>query len=148
MSLHELSNDPGVKRDRMRVGRGRGSGKGKTCGRGTKGQKSRSGYSRKATFEGGQMPLFRRLPKRGFKNPLGTVYTPVNVTALSRFEDGATVTVETLRAAGLANGSRVKIKILGRGDAPDRKLTVQAHAFSASARAKIEAAGGTCEVIS
>lgn len=147
MNLHELSNDPGVKRSRMRVGRGRGSGKGKTCGRGTKGQKSRSGYSRKATFEGGQMPLVRRLPKRGFNNPLGTVYTPVNVAALSRFEDGSTVTVDDMRAAGLAKGSQVKIKILGHGDAPDRKLHVQAHAFSASAKAKIEAAGGTCEVV-
>jgi large subunit ribosomal protein L15 len=147
MNLHELTNNPGAKRSRMRVGRGQGSGKGTTAGRGTKGQKSRSGYSRKATFEGGQMPLVRRLPKRGFKNPGGTVYAPVNVAALSRFAEGGTITIQDLRAAGLANGPQAKIKILGHGDAPDRKLQVQAHAFSAAARAKIEAAGGTCEVV-
>ena len=91
--------------------------------------------------------MTRRLPKRGFNNPFGTVYTPVNINSLDRFEDGAEVTVEALRKAGLANGKDVKIKILGQGAAVNRRLNIQAHAFSASARAKIEAAGGTCTVI-
>ena len=146
MNLHDLGNESS-RPNRMRVGRGRGSGKGKTSGRGHKGQKSRSGYSRKPIFEGGQMPLVRRLPKRGFNNPLGTVYTPINVSNLAQFEDGTEVTVDVLKKAGLANGSRVKVKILGQGAALDRKLQVKAHAFSASAREKIEAAGGTCEVV-
>ncbi len=93
------------------------------------------------------MPLVRRLPKRGFNNPRGTVYTPINVSKLSQFEDGTDVTIDVLLKAGLANGSRVKIKILGQGAAMERKLQVKAHAFSASARQKIEAAGGTCEVV-
>jgi len=148
MSLHTLTNTRGARHRKIRVGRGRSSGKGKTCGRGTKGQMSRKGHKHRAVFEGGQMPLVRRLPKRGFNNPLGTVYTPVNVARLSQFEDGTDVTIERLREAGMANGSRVKIKILGQGADLDRKLNVKAHSFSASARKKIEAAGGSCEVVS
>jgi len=148
MSLHTLTNERGARHRKLRVGRGRSSGKGKTCGRGTKGQMSRKGHKHRAVFEGGQMPLVRRLPKRGFNNPFGTVYTPVNVARLSQFEDGTDVTIERMREAGMANGSRVKIKILGHGAGLDRKLNVKAHAFSASARQKIEAAGGSCEVIS
>lgn len=146
MDLHSLTNTEGSRHRIMRVGRGRGSGKGKTCGRGTKGQMSRSGHKHKPTFEGGQMRLVRRLPKRGFKNPCATEYLPVNVASLNAFEDGSEVTAETLRAAGLAKGTIDRVKILGRGDL-EHKLTVKAHAFSASARQKIEAAGGTCEVI-
>jgi large subunit ribosomal protein L15 len=146
MDLHSLSNTEGARHRIMRVGRGRGSGKGKTCGRGTKGQMSRSGHKHKPTFEGGQMRLVRRLPKRGFTNPCGTGYQPVNVASLNGFEDGSEVTVETLRKAGLANGTVSRIKLLGQGKL-ERKLTVKVHAFSASAREKIEAAGGSCEVI-
>jgi len=147
MSLHTQTNEPGARHRKMRVGRGSSSGKGRTCGRGTKGQMSRKGHKHRSVFEGGQMPLVRRLPKRGFNNPFGTVYTPVSVAKLARFEDGTDVTIDRLRKAGLANGSRVKIKILGHGADLGRKLNVKAHAFSASARQKIEAAGGRCEVI-
>jgi large subunit ribosomal protein L15 len=147
MSLHTLSVQGSGRKARKRVGRGRSSGTGKTSGRGHKGQKSRSGYARKKAFEGGQMPLTRRIPKRGFNNPLGTVYTPINVGSLNRFEDGADVTPDTLRQARLANGRDVKIKILGSGGELQRRLSVKAHAFSASARRIIEASGGSCEVI-
>lgn len=148
MSLHDLKTVEGARHRRIRLGRGRGSGKGKTSGKGHKGQMARSGHKHKKIFEGGQMPLVRRLPKRGFNNPLGTVYTPVNLSRLSAaFAEGAEVDVAALRKAGLANGSRVKIKVLGFGQV-DKSLTVKAHAFSASAREKIEAAGGTCEVVS
>lgn len=146
MNLHSLKNTPGARRPRMRVGRGESSGKGKTCGRGNKGQMSRSGHNRKPTFEGGQMRLIRRLPKRGFNHPGGVRYVPVNLAALAALPEGAPITVEAMRAAGLARGAHARIKILGAGEV-GRKMTVQAHAFSASARAKIEAAGGTCEVI-
>jgi large subunit ribosomal protein L15 len=145
MNLHTLTKTPGATKGRKRLGRGRASGTGKTSGKGHKGQMARKGHKRKIGFEGGQMRLIRRLPKRGFKNPTRIVYIPVNVGALDAFADGAEVTVEALRAGGLARGSADGIKILGRGELT-RKLTVKAHAFSESARAKIEAVGGTCEV--
>jgi large subunit ribosomal protein L15 len=130
----------------MRVGRGEGSGKGKTSGRGHKGQMARKGAHHREFFEGGQIPLYRRLPKRGFNHENKCQYAPVNVGLLSRFEDGSTVTLDDLRAAGLANGVINGVKILGMGDL-DRKLTVQAQAFSAVAREKIEKAGGQCEIV-
>jgi large subunit ribosomal protein L15 len=121
---------------------------GKTSGRGTKGQGARSGSSIRAGFEGGQMPLIRRIPKRGFNNARHTVrYVAVNLESLNQFEDGASVGVVELKKAGLANGPVPGIKILGRGEVT-RKLKVSAHAFSASARAKIEGQGGSCEVLS
>ena len=146
MKLHELSSAPGSRRRRSRVGRGMGSGSGKTCGRGHKGQMARKGHKRKAGFEGGQMRLIRRIPKRGFTNPYGRVFIPVNVADLARFDEGTEVTPDVLRSSGLACGRSDGIKILGRGEL-DKKLTVRASAFSASARQKIEAAGGTCEVV-
>ena len=146
MNLHSLSNEPGARHRRKRVGRGESSGSGRTSGRGNKGQMSRSGARRRPGFEGGQMPLIRRIPKRGFNHPHGTEHVPVNVEALNRYADGAEVTAEQLRAEGLARGPGLPVKILGQGEL-QRKLAVKAHAFSASARAKIEAAGGTCEVV-
>lgn len=147
MKLHELKKSEGSTHRRIRVGRGRASGKGKTCGRGEKGQMSRSGSSHKPTFEGGQMPLVRRLPKRGFKNTrFAAVVRPVNLVSLDLFEDGAVVDLAAMYDAGLVNGSFDKVKVLGKGEI-SKKLTVKAHAFSASAKAAIEAAGGTCEVI-
>jgi large subunit ribosomal protein L15 len=129
------------------LGQGESSGHGKTSGRGGKGQTARSGSSIRIGFEGGQMPLTRRIPKRGFNNTRhGTRYVPVNLDTLNRFEDGARVDEAALRSVGLANGRSDGIKILGEGDVT-RKLTVSAHAFSATARAKIEAKGGVCEVI-
>jgi large subunit ribosomal protein L15 len=146
MKLHSLSTNPRAARTRKRVGRGESSGMGKTCGRGTKGQMSRKGHKHKAGFEGGQMRLIRRIPKRGFKNFARKVFIPVNVGDLACFEDGAAVDAGLLRARGLANGAGDGIKILGQGEL-SRKLTVKAAAFSAGARAKIEAAGGSCEVV-
>ena len=147
-TLHSLSNKPGARKRRIRVGRGMGSGKGKTCGRGHKGQMSRSGHKRKPTFEGGQMRLTRRLPKRGFNNTrFGTVYSPVNLWQLDRFEDGDEVNAETLAAKGLVSGRKPLVKILGQGEVT-RKLTVKVHAYSTAAKGKIEAAGGTAEVVS
>jgi large subunit ribosomal protein L15 len=145
MDLHSLENTSGARHRRMRVGRGTGSGKGKTSGRGHKGQMARKGHKRKLGFEGGQMRLIRRIPKRGFTNPTQVVFTPVNVDALSRFDEGTEVTADVLRKAGLASGPDA-IKILGRGELT-KKLTVKVRAFSATARAKIEAAGGACEVV-
>ncbi len=147
MRLHDLKPRPGAKHRRKRLGQGESSGHGKTSGRGGKGQTARSGSSIRVGFEGGQMPLIRRIPKRGFNNVnFTTRYLGVNVEALNRFEEGARVDEETLRKAGLANGHGEGIKILGDGELT-RKLTVSAHAFSASARAKIEARGGVCELI-
>lgn len=146
MNLHTLKNNAGSKTRRMRVGRGRASGKGKTCGRGHKGQMARKGANHKAGFEGGQMRLIRRIPKRGFKNPSRTEYVPVNLSSLAVFDAGADVTVEALRKAGLVKVRNAPVKILGYGEL-DNKLNVKASAFSESARRKIEAAGGTCEVI-
>jgi large subunit ribosomal protein L15 len=148
MRLHDLKPRPGAKHRRKRLGQGESSGHGKTAGRGGKGQTARSGSSIRIGFEGGQMPLIRRIPKRGFNNTrFGTRYLPVNLESLNQFADGARVDAAALKAAGLANGPGDGIKILGAGDLT-KKLTVCAHAFSASARAKIEAKGGACEVVS
>jgi large subunit ribosomal protein L15 len=147
MRLHTLKPRPGAKHRRKRLGQGESSGHGKTAGRGGKGQTARSGSSIRIGFEGGQMPLIRRIPKRGFNNARHTIeYVPVNLESLNRFEDGATVDELALRNVGLANGPVKRIKILGNGDL-SKKLNVTAHAFSASARAKIEKLGGTCQVI-
>jgi len=147
MRLHDLKPRPGAKHRTKRLGQGESSGRGKTSGRGGKGQSARSGSSIRIGFEGGQMPLIRRMPKRGFNNARHAVrYLPVNLEALNRFEDGTRVDEQALRAVGLANGRAAGIKILGTGKLT-RKLTVVAHAFSASARTQIEGAGGTCEVV-
>jgi large subunit ribosomal protein L15 len=149
MRLHDLKPNPGAKTRRKRVGRGPGSGRGKTSTRGHKGQGSRAGSSTRASFEGGQMPYIRRLPKRGFNNARTRVeYLPVNLAALEEhFEAGATVNLEAILAHGLANGrGAVRVKILGQGKLT-KKLAVKAHAYSAPAKAAIEAAGGSCEVI-
>jgi large subunit ribosomal protein L15 len=147
MRLHDLKPRPGARHRRKRLGQGESSGRGKTSGRGGKGQTARSGSSIRIGFEGGQMPLIRRIPKRGFNNARhATNYIPVNLEALNRFEDGARVDQAALRSAGLANGRLDRIKILGTGEL-SRKLTVSAHAFSASAKSKIEAKGGSCELI-
>ena len=147
MRLHTLQPRPGAKHRRKRLGQGESSGHGKTSGRGGKGQTARSGSSIRPGFEGGQMPLIRRMPKRGFNNQrFGTEYLPVNVEDLNRFDDGASIDEQALRKAGLANGSSDGIKILGDGELT-KKLAVRAHAFSAKAKAKIESRGGTCELI-
>jgi large subunit ribosomal protein L15 len=147
MRLHDLKPRPGAKHRRKRLGQGESSGHGKTSGRGGKGQTARSGSSIRIGFEGGQMPLIRRIPKRGFNNARHTIrYAAVNIESLNQFDDGARVDAEAICEAGLANGPIKRIKILGDGDL-SRKLTVSAHAFSASAKSKIEAKGGTCEVI-
>ena len=147
MRLHDLKPRPGAKHRRKRLGSGESSGHGKTSGRGGKGQTARSGSSIRPGFEGGQMPLIRRIPKRGFNNARhATRYLPVNLEALNRFDDGTRVDETALRAAGLANGRGSGIKVLGGGEIT-RKLTVCAHAFSASAKTKIEGKGGTCELI-
>ncbi len=147
MRLHDLKPRPGSKHRRKRLGQGESSGRGKTSGRGGKGQTARSGSSIRIGFEGGQMPLIRRIPKRGFNNARhATVYIPVNLDALNQFEDGARVDEVALRATGAANGPGAGVKILGTGKLT-KKLTVTAHAFSASARKGIEAAGGVCEVV-
>jgi large subunit ribosomal protein L15 len=148
MRLHDLKPRPGAKHRRKRLGQGESSGHGKTSGRGGKGQTARSGSSIRIGFEGGQMPLIRRIPKRGFNNKRhGTRYHAVNLESLNQFEDGSRVDATMLRNAGLANGRVQGIKILGDGELT-RKLVVSAHAFSASAKTKIEAKGGTCELVS
>jgi len=141
MKLHDLSPAKGSKKAKKRVGRGPGSGLGKTAGRGAKGQKSRSGHSHRPGFEGGQMPLVRRVPKRGFTNIFRTEYVVVNVGELAELEGD--VSPESLAAHGMVRRGRL-VKVLGDGEV-GRALTVKAHAFSASARQKIEAAGGSCE---
>jgi len=147
VNLTDVKKSAKAHRSRKRVGRGMGSGKGKTCGRGHKGAKSRAGYSRKMTYEGGQMPLFRRLPKRGFSNVRWAVpVTVVNVEVLNRFRKGTDVGPDELRAEGVIKGKLVRLKVLGRGEL-QKALTVRAHAFSASAAEKIEKAGGKAEVI-
>ncbi len=148
MRLHDLKPKAGARHRRKRVGRGRGSGRGKTSTRGTKGQHSRAGSSVRPGFEGGQMPLARRLPKRGFNNKrFATVLLPVNLKGLEEnFEAGATVDEQAIRDAGLANGKSDGIKVLGVGKLT-KKLAVTATGFSASAKAAIEAAGGSCTVI-
>ena len=145
MDLSNLRPAEGSKHsDNFRRGRGHGSGNGKTAGKGHKGQKARSGAPRPG-FEGGQMPLYRRIPKRGFKSRNSKEIVGINLSALERFEDGATVTVETLMEAGVVKNPRDGVKILGSGELT-KKLTVQVDAFSASAKEKIEALGGKAEV--
>ena len=146
MRLEELRPADGSRATRKRVGRGIGSGLGKTSGKGHKGQKARSGGGKGPAFEGGQTPLQRRLPKRGFKNFNRTVWAEVNLEALNRFADGTEVTPELLISNGIIKKLEDGVKVLGRGEL-DKKLVVKAHAFSASATAKIEAAGGKAEVI-
>jgi large subunit ribosomal protein L15 len=146
MELNKLKPKKGARHAKKRVGRGPGSGHGKTAGRGEKGQKSRTGFSRMLGFEGGQMPLHRRLPKRGFTNIFKKEIATVNVSDLERFENGATVDENALRKAGLVKGQNHGIKILGDGKLT-KKLTVHANKFSASARKHIEGAGGTCQEI-
>jgi len=148
MRLHNLKPRPGSKHRRKRLGQGESSGRGKTAGRGGKGQTARSGSSIRVGFEGGQMPLIRRIPKRGFNNAeFTTAYSPVNVGELNQFEDGARVDEMALRSVGLANGPKLGIKILGSGELT-KKLTVVVSAISASAKTKIEAKGGTVEIVS
>lgn len=147
MKLHDLQPAPGSKKRRKRVGRGIAAGQGKTAGRGTKGQGARAGGGKGPYFEGGQLPLVRRLPfKRGFTNLWRVEYAEVNLDRLEAFEGGAEVSPTTLCEAGIIKSANKPVVILARGDL-DRKLMVKAHRFSASARAKIEAAGGTVEVL-
>ena len=146
MKLHELKPAEGSRKVRNRVGRGSGSGNGKTAGRGHKGQNARSGGGGRPGFEGGQNPLFRRLPKRGFTNINRKEYAIVNLEALNRFEDGAEVTAALLLETGIVSNEKAGIKVLGHGTL-SKKLTVKAHKFSASAKEAIENAGGTIEVI-
>lgn len=146
MKLHELHPAEGSRHVRNRVGRGSSSGNGKTAGRGQKGQKSRSGGGVRLGFEGGQTPLFMRLPKRGFTNINRKDYAIVNLDVLNRFEDGAEVTPTTLIEAGIVKDAKAGIKILGNGELT-KKLTVKAAKFSKSATTAIEAAGGSVEVI-
>jgi len=146
MELSNLKPKKGARHARKRVGRGPGSGHGKTASRGEKGQKSRSGFSRKLGFEGGQMPLHRRLPKRGFTNIFKKEYAVINLADLERFDNGTTVDEAALRQAGLVKGKHDGIKVLGNGKL-SKKLTVAATKFSATAKSAIEAAGGTVQEI-
>jgi large subunit ribosomal protein L15 len=146
MKLHELKPSEGSRKERNRVGRGTGSGNGKTSGKGHKGQNARSGGGVRPGFEGGQTPLFQRLPKRGFTNINRKDFAIVNLETLARFEDGTVVTPELLIETGVVSNAKAGIKILGKGTL-DKKLTVSAHKFSSTAKEAIEAAGGTIEVI-
>ncbi len=146
MKLHELRAVPGATKAPKRKGRGTASGQGTTAGRGMNGQKSRSGGGVRPGFEGGQMPLYRRIPKRGFTNIWGTEYAEVNVEDLNKFEAGTVVTPEMLKEAGLVKKLLDGVKVLGNGNL-EKNLTVQAHKFSKTAVEKIEAAGGKAEVI-
>lgn len=146
MKLHELQPVEGSRKERNRVGRGIGSGNGKTSGRGQKGQKARSGGGVRPGFEGGQNPLFRRIPKRGFNNVNRKDYAIVNLSDLNKFEDGAIVTPVALREAKIIKKELSGVKVLATGTV-EKKLTVQAHKFSSSAKEAIEAAGGVCEVL-
>ena len=142
MNLEEVMRNGVRRKKRKRIGRGPGSGQGKTAGKGQKGQKSRSGYSRRYAFEGGQMPIARRVPKKGFNNKWRVEYEVINLDQIdSRFAEGATVSPATIREAGLLKNSSARIKILGRGELT-KKVTVEAHGFSATARSQIEASGG------
>lgn len=145
MKLHELSPAPGSVRDAKRIGRGHGSGNGKTAGKGHKGQKARSGHGMRPGFEGGQMPLQRRVPKRGFNNIFASRYSIVNVSDLEVFESGAVVDTDALKAKGLIKKAFDGVKVLGNGEI-SKAVTVKAAAFSESAKSKIEAAGGKAEV--
>ena len=146
MKLHELAPVPGSVKKSFRVGRGIGSGNGKTSGKGHKGQKARSGYSRSFAFEGGQMPLARRLPKRGFTNIFAKPYTTVNLSAFDVFEEGTSVGLDELLEAGIVRKCRYGLKVLANGELT-KKLTIVADSFSEAAKAKIEAAGGKAEVL-
>ena len=146
MKLQELSPAPGSVRDVKRIGRGHGSGQGKTAGKGHKGQKARAGRGMQLGFEGGQMPLQRRVPKRGFVNIFATNYATINVGSLNVFEDGAVVDTAALKEAGLVKKTYDGVKVLANGNLT-KKLTVKAAAYSEAAKAKIEAAGGKAEVI-
>ena len=151
LGLNTIRNSAGARRPKMRVGCGSSSGKGRTCGRGHKGQYARSGHKHKAGFEGGQMRLLRRIPKRGFNNNFHKlVFNLVNVSQLARFDDAAEITPEMLQSSGLVRrhgaGSDAPVKVLGGGELT-RKLTVKAHAFSKTAEQKIKSAGGSCHVI-
>ena len=147
MKLHELKPNEGSRKKRKIVGRGPGSTLGKTSGRGENGQKSRSGYSHKVAFEGGQLPLYRRLPKRGFSNAkFKTRYAVINLSDLNKFEKGVEITPEMLKEMGLIKNLQDGIKVLGNGTL-EKKLTVKAHKFSEKAKAEIEKLGGKAEVI-
>ncbi|MDP4161687.1 MAG: 50S ribosomal protein L15 [Bacillota bacterium] len=146
MKLHELKPAEGARKERKRLGRGIGSGQGKTAGKGHKGQNARSGGGVRLGFEGGQTPLFRRLPKRGFTNINRKEYAIVNLDTLNRFEDGTEVTPELLIESGVVSNERAGIKILAKGNL-EKKLTVKAQKFSSAAKEAIEAAGGNTEVI-
>ncbi len=146
MKLHELSPAPGSVTPAWRKGRGTGSGNGKTAGKGHKGQNARSGGGVRPGFEGGQLPLYRKLPKRGFYNRFAKEYSVVNVESLNKFEDGAVVDLAALAAAGVVSQPKSALKILGKGELA-KKITVKAAVFSASAKEKIEAAGGKIEVV-
>ena len=147
MLNHEITSIAGKNKNRKRVGRGSGSGNGKTSGRGHKGAGSRAGSSKVSAFEGGQMPLFRRIPKRGFSNfDFARRYKIVNISQLERFDDGATVGIEQLSAAGLVDSLKDKVKVLGDGELT-KKLAITAHKFSKSAEQKIVASGGTAKVV-
>ncbi len=146
MKLHELSPAAGSTKDAFRVGRGPGSGNGKTAGKGHKGQNARSGGGVRPGFEGGQLPLYRKLPKRGFTNKFATNYAIINVDALNKFEDGAVVDLEALMTAGVIRKAFDGLKVLGNGEIT-KKITVKAAVFSATAKEKIEAAGGKTEVV-
>ena len=147
MKLHELKPAKGAVKAKRRLGRGTATGQGKTAGRGQKGQKSRSGGGVRIGFEGGQMPLARRLPKRGFKNPFKKVYTEINVEALNRFENGTEITAELLRSARvLSKIEKDGVKILGEGNL-EKAVTVKVAKFTASAQEKIEKAGGKAELV-
>jgi large subunit ribosomal protein L15 len=146
MKLHELKPAEGSRKERKRLGRGIGSGQGKTAGKGHKGQNARSGGGVRLGFEGGQTPLFQRLPKRGFTNINRKDFAVVNLDALNRFEDGTEVTPELLIEAGIVKSEKAGIKILAKGNV-EKKLSVKAHKFSSAAVAAIEAAGGQTEVL-
>ena len=146
MKLHELAPAEGSVKENFRKGRGPGSGNGKTAGKGHKGQNARSGGGVRPGFEGGQIPLYRRLPKRGFKNRFAIKYAIINVEALDCFENGTEISVETLLECGKISKAYDGLKVLGRGEIT-KKVTVKASSFSASAKEKIEAAGGKCEVV-
>ncbi len=147
MKLHELEKNPGAKQERRRVGRGPGSGLGKTSGKGQKGQNARSGGGVNPVFEGGQLPLYRRLPKRGFSNAIfKKEYAVINVCDLNRFENGTVITPALLKEAGIVKKQLSGIKVLGKGTL-EKKVTIQAHQFSASALEKIKESGSKAEVI-
>ena len=146
MKLHELSPAPGSVADSWRKGRGPGSGNGKTAGKGHKGQNARSGGGVRPGFEGGQIPLYRKLPKRGFKNRFAVAYCVINLDVLNKFEDGAVVDLDILKGCGIVKDNYANLKVLGNGEL-SKKITVKATVFSASAKEKIEAAGGKTEVV-